>query len=79
MHRSQVIKNASDTLAQTRYGSDALSIQIAQIGNDSGARAFLEEIDEHPVIGDLVDCTSASLSSSSSYAEVEGWAPAAGS
>jgi len=61
VHRSQVIKNASDTLAQTRYGSDALSIQIAQIGNDSGARAFLEEIDEHPVIGDLVDCTSASL------------------
>ncbi|GAA5854216.1 hypothetical protein JCM9279_006182 [Rhodotorula babjevae] len=54
----RVIKNASDTLAQTRYGSDALSIQIAQIGNDSGARAFLEEIDEHPVIGDLVDCTS---------------------
>ncbi|GAA5923082.1 hypothetical protein JCM3775_007430 [Rhodotorula graminis] len=57
-HIVRVIKTASDTLAQTRYGSDALSIQIAQIGNDSGARAFLEEIDEHPVIGDLVDCTS---------------------
>ncbi|GAA5912363.1 hypothetical protein JCM8208_003340 [Rhodotorula glutinis] len=57
-HIVRVIKNASDTLAQTRYGADALSIQIAQIGNDSGARAFLEEIDEHPVIGDLVDCTS---------------------
>jgi hypothetical protein len=26
--------------------------------NDSGARQFLEEIDNHPAIGGLVDCTS---------------------
>ena len=31
-------------MSQTRYGADALSIQLAQIGNDLSARAFLEEI-----------------------------------
>jgi hypothetical protein len=42
-------------LSQTRYGADALSIQLAQIGNDLSARAFLEEIDNHPEVGGLVD------------------------
>ncbi|TNY19328.1 hypothetical protein DMC30DRAFT_354074 [Rhodotorula diobovata] len=54
----RVIKNASNTLGQTRYGPDALSVQIAQIGNDNGARKFLEELDEDPVVGGLIDCTS---------------------
>ncbi|GJN93992.1 hypothetical protein Rhopal_007055-T1 [Rhodotorula paludigena] len=54
----RVIKNAKNALSQTRYGPDSLSIQLAQIGNDNGARQFLEEIDSHPEIGGLVDCTS---------------------
>ncbi|GAA5860928.1 hypothetical protein JCM8547_003891 [Rhodosporidiobolus lusitaniae] len=54
----RVLVNASRTLSATRYGSDALSVQIAQIGNDQHARAFLEELDEHPEVGGLVDCTS---------------------
>ncbi|GAA5989991.1 hypothetical protein JCM10908_002412 [Rhodotorula pacifica] len=54
----KAIKNAKNALTQTRYGPDALSIQLAQIGNDMGARAFLEEIDNHPEIGGLVDTTS---------------------
>ncbi|GAA5919153.1 hypothetical protein JCM6882_005503 [Rhodosporidiobolus microsporus] len=54
----RAIKNAKNALQQTRYGADTLSIQLAQIGNDMGARAFLEEIDNHPEIGGLVDCTS---------------------
>ncbi|GAA6039411.1 hypothetical protein JCM8097_002844 [Rhodosporidiobolus ruineniae] len=54
----RVIKNARDQLQQTRYGADALSVQLAQIGNDMGARKFLEEIDNDPVVGGLVDCTS---------------------
>lgn len=62
----QVIKNASNTLGQTRYGPDALSVQIAQIGNDNGARKFLEELDEDPVVGGLIDCTSESPPPSSS-------------
>ena len=51
----QAIKNAKAALSQTRYGPDAISIQLAQIGNDMASRAFLEEIDNHPDIGGLVD------------------------
>ncbi|GAA5972214.1 hypothetical protein JCM8115_003412 [Rhodotorula mucilaginosa] len=54
----KAIKNAKAALSQTRYGADALSIQLAQIGNDLSARAFLEEIDNHPEVGGLVDTTS---------------------
>ncbi|PRQ70903.1 hypothetical protein AAT19DRAFT_10443 [Rhodotorula toruloides] len=54
----RVLVNASRFLQQTRYGADALSVQLAQIGNDMKARAFLEEIDSHPEVGGLVDCTS---------------------
>lgn len=54
----KAIKNAKAALSQTRYGADALSIQLAQIGNDMSARAFLEEIDNHPEVGGLVDTTS---------------------
>ncbi|BGP53884.1 hypothetical protein JCM8202_006077 [Rhodotorula sphaerocarpa] len=54
----RVLTNASRFLKQTRYGPDAMSVQLAQIGNDMKARAFLEEIDNHPEVGDLVDCTS---------------------
>ncbi|GAA6064144.1 hypothetical protein JCM10212_000217 [Sporobolomyces blumeae] len=55
---SRVIKNAKNQLVQTRYGEDALSMQLAMVGNDMGARKFLEEIDKDPVIGGLVDTTS---------------------
>ncbi|GAA5930985.1 uncharacterized protein JCM15063_002513 [Sporobolomyces koalae] len=55
---TNVIINANNVLRQTRYGPDAVSYQLAQVGNDQKARAFLEEIDNHPVVGDLVDCTS---------------------
>ncbi|POY72843.1 hypothetical protein BMF94_4098 [Rhodotorula taiwanensis] len=54
----RVLINASRFLKQTRYGPDAMSVQLAQIGNDLKARAYLEEIDAHPEVGDLVDCTS---------------------
>ncbi|KAK4049947.1 hypothetical protein OIV83_003771 [Microbotryomycetes sp. JL201] len=54
----RVIENANRELQRTRYGPDALSIQLAQIGNDLKATAFLAEIDKHPQIGGLVDCTS---------------------
>ncbi|BGP20015.1 hypothetical protein JCM10213v2_008150 [Rhodosporidiobolus nylandii] len=48
----KAVQNAKAALQQTRYGPDALSLEIAQ------ARAFLAEIDSHPSIGGLVDCTS---------------------
>ncbi|BGP03355.1 hypothetical protein NBRC10513v2_007088 [Rhodotorula toruloides] len=54
----RAITRAKRELAQTRYGPDALSVQLAQIGNDLGARQFLGEIDSHPEVGGLVDVTS---------------------
>ncbi|GAA5869547.1 hypothetical protein JCM1840_004454 [Sporobolomyces johnsonii] len=54
----KVITNAVRTLASTRYGADAISLQLAQVGNDMKARAFLEEIDVHPEVGPMVDTTS---------------------
>lgn len=46
--------------AETAYGRGArpVSFQIAQVGNDDGARKFLGELDDDPSIGDIVDCTS---------------------
>jgi hypothetical protein len=41
-----------------QYGPDAVSYQFAQVGDDMKAQAFLEELDNHPVIGPLIDCTS---------------------
>lgn len=49
---------ANKELSRTRYGADALSISFAQVGNDQRAQAFLGEIDVHPQVGGLVDCTS---------------------
>ncbi|GAA5912339.1 hypothetical protein JCM6882_002565 [Rhodosporidiobolus microsporus] len=51
------VKNAKQALQQTRYGPDALSIEIAQVGNDQKARAFLEELDSDPSVGGLIDVT----------------------
>ncbi len=44
--------------ASRQYGPDAVSYQFAQVGDDQKAQAFLGELDAHPVIGDLIDCTS---------------------
>lgn len=55
---TRVIKDANSKLKRTRYGADAISIQIAQVGNDLEAQDFLASIDADRTIGDLVDCTS---------------------
>lgn len=57
-HIAKVIINANRELQRTRYGSDALSYQFAQVGDDTKAQAFLAELDNHPEIGGLVDVTS---------------------
>ena len=41
-----------------RYGTMPCSFQIAQVGNDQGAKAFLAELDTDPEVGQLVDCVS---------------------
>ncbi|AAW46121.1 conserved hypothetical protein [Cryptococcus deneoformans JEC21] len=53
-----VILRADAELKRSRYGPDAVSYQFAQVGDDLKAQKFLEELDNHPVIGSLVDCTS---------------------
>jgi len=54
---TRVIKNAKQQLMNSRYGEDALSMQLAMVGNDMGARKFLEEVDKDPIVGGLVDTT----------------------
>ncbi|KAM0785992.1 hypothetical protein ACM66B_006810 [Microbotryomycetes sp. NB124-2] len=55
---ARVVVNASRELSRTRYGPDALSIQISQVGNDMQARSFLGELDRDREVGGLIDCTS---------------------
>ncbi|ODN95748.1 hypothetical protein L198_04366 [Cryptococcus wingfieldii CBS 7118] len=57
-HLFDVIIRADHELKQTRYGPDAISYQFAQVGDDTKASRFLAELDAHPVVGSLVDCTS---------------------
>ncbi|SCV72931.1 BQ2448_6856 [Microbotryum intermedium] len=54
----RVIKAANQELRSTRYGSDSISFQFAQVGEDQAARQFLEELDVNPEIGGLIDTTS---------------------
>lgn len=56
---ANVVKAAKQELSHTRYGPDAFSLELACVGNDQGARRFLEEIDTHPEIGRYVDVSSA--------------------
>ncbi|KAK4702863.1 hypothetical protein P7C70_g3348, partial [Phenoliferia sp. Uapishka_3] len=54
----KVIKEANHDLQKTKYGPDAVSYQLAQVGNDLAARKFLEEIDVDREVGQLIDVTS---------------------
>jgi len=51
----KAIMEAKQILGKTPYTPDAVSFQLAQVGNDQEARAFLEYIDTEPRIGSLVD------------------------
>lgn len=35
-----------------------VAIQVAQIGNDKRAMAYLQKLDTDPDVGSLIDCTS---------------------
>lgn len=54
----QVIRRTKESLSRTRYGAGAFAMQIAQVGKDARAQKFLAEIDNDPVVGSMVDCTS---------------------
>ncbi len=55
---ANVIVQAKNALRNTRYGPGALAIQIAQVGKDQNTQQFLSTLDNHPTIGNMVDCTS---------------------
>lgn len=58
-----VIASTAEQLKRTSYGQGALSLQIAQAGNDQEAMNFLARLDSDPQIGHLIDCTSSQSSS----------------
>jgi len=39
-------------------GTSYVEFEFAQVGNDERAQQFLDELDNHPIIGDIVDVTS---------------------
>ncbi|WWC92604.1 uncharacterized protein L201_007563 [Kwoniella dendrophila CBS 6074] len=53
----QVITNANHELQRSRYGPDAVSYQLSQVGNDKSAQKFLSSLDDNPNIGQLIDQT----------------------
>nr|XP_019009534.1 uncharacterized protein I206_06183 [Kwoniella pini CBS 10737]OCF48315.1 hypothetical protein I206_06183 [Kwoniella pini CBS 10737] len=53
----QVITNANSELQRSRYGPDAVSYQLSQVGNDKSAQKFLSSLDDNPTIGQLIDQT----------------------
>ncbi|KAK8869721.1 hypothetical protein IAR55_000289 [Kwoniella newhampshirensis] len=53
----QVIANAKNELQRSRYGPDAVSYQLSQVGNDKSAQKFLSSLDDHPTVGSLIDQT----------------------
>ncbi|KAN0060998.1 hypothetical protein ACQY0O_006732 [Thecaphora frezii] len=54
----QVLKQAKRTLESTRYGEDAINFQIAAVGNDRDAQEWLDSIDSHPEVGEMIDVCS---------------------
>lgn len=43
---------------KTKYGSNGSAFSFAQIGSDVGATEYLNTLDTHPHVGNIIDCTS---------------------
>lgn len=54
----QTIKYAVDEVSKYVGSQGGIAFQFAQVGNDLKAREFLSKLDEDPVVGKMVDCTS---------------------
>lgn len=44
--------------SKTKYGSNAIAFSFSQIGSDSGATEYLNQLDTHNQVGNIIDCTS---------------------
>ncbi|RMY06990.1 hypothetical protein D0868_05578 [Hortaea werneckii] len=52
------VRYAVDEARRSRYGQGAVAFQFAQVGNDQKATEFLAKLDNDPMVGREVDCTS---------------------
>ena len=52
------IINIKKYFEKTKYGSNGVAFSFAQIGSDSGATDYLNTLDTHPLVGNIIDCTS---------------------
>lgn len=52
------VQYAVQAAQRSPYGPGAVAFQFAQVGNDAKATEFLAKLDNDPVIGREVDCTS---------------------
>ncbi|KAF9088743.1 hypothetical protein BGX29_000121 [Mortierella sp. GBA35] len=52
------IRRGSDYLRSQGYPADLFRYQIAQVGNDLRSTAYLNELDQRPGLGELIDVTS---------------------
>ncbi|KAK5113765.1 hypothetical protein LTR85_010782 [Meristemomyces frigidus] len=52
------VRYAVDNARRSNYGQGAVAFQFAQVGNDAKATEFLAKLDNDPMVGSEVDCTS---------------------
>ncbi|KAF2860000.1 hypothetical protein K470DRAFT_248233 [Piedraia hortae CBS 480.64] len=54
----ETIRYAVNAAANSPFGEGAIAFQFAQVGNDQKATEYLARLDNDPVVGRSVDCTS---------------------
>jgi hypothetical protein len=52
------VQYAVQAAQRSQYGPGAVAFQFAQVGNDQKATEFLAKLDNDPMVGKEVDCTS---------------------
>jgi hypothetical protein len=55
---TNVIRDAKGAITRAGFPEKSFAIEIAQVGKDPRAQAYLAELDNHPEVGSLIDCTS---------------------
>jgi hypothetical protein len=54
----ETVQYAVQAAQRSQYGPGAVAFQFAQVGNDQKATEFLAKLDNDPLVGREVDCTS---------------------
>lgn len=52
------IYNSKKIMESTKYGSNSVAFEFAQVGKDKKAQEYLATLDKDPIIGKMVDATS---------------------